>query len=470
MNGNSNSPAPSNPAAGAPPAAPAAAAPKKARWRNRRVLVIGSILVVIAAVVGGWWLYYSMYHESTDDAFIDGNIVPMSSKVKGYIAKVNVLDNQWVEAGTVLVELDPHDYEADVQAAKAALAAAQARQKAAALSSELTHVTSFAGLDQAKAALAAAQAQVQAARSGLVQAQVMIIVARADAAQAQALVEAKKATADRDQLDLQRAQQVFKQQAISQQDLDHAQAAMTAAQADWQAAVKTAAAAQARVTQAQAGLSAAQAAVAQSQAQVQQAQAAVTAAEPADTEVARSKAQVSVSDADIQEAQAALTRAELNLSYTKIVAPCAGWVTRKSAEKGAYATGGERLLAIVRPDVWVVANFKETQLTYMRPGQPVTVEVDAFPGHTFRGHVQSIQAGTGARFSLLPPENATGNYIKVVQRVPVKIVFDADEHINGGQLLLAPGMSVVPVVNITRDTAPMAQGPRGAAPEALSQR
>ena len=438
MNGNSNSPAPSNPAAGAPPAAPAAAAPKKARWRNRRVLVIGSILVVIAAVVGGWWLYYSMYHESTDDAFIDGNIVPMSSKVKGYIAKVNVLDNQWVEAGTVLVELDPHDYEADVQAAKAALAAAQA--------------------------------QVQAARSGLVQAQVMIIVARADAAQAQALVEAKKATADRDQLDLQRAQQVFKQQAISQQDLDHAQAAMTAAQADWQAAVKTAAAAQARVTQAQAGLSAAQAAVAQSQAQVQQAQAAVTAAEPADTEVARSKAQVSVSDADIQEAQAALTRAELNLSYTKIVAPCAGWVTRKSAEKGAYATGGERLLAIVRPDVWVVANFKETQLTYMRPGQPVTVEVDAFPGHTFRGHVQSIQAGTGARFSLLPPENATGNYIKVVQRVPVKIVFDADEHINGGQLLLAPGMSVVPVVNITRDTAPMAQGPRGAAPEALSQR
>ena len=161
------------------------------------------------------------------------------------------------------------------------------------------------------------------------------------------------------------------------------------------------------------------------------------------------------SAAEVRRAQAALDRARLNCSYARVLAPCDGWVTRKAVEEGAYVQQSQTLLAVVRPGVWVTANFKETQLAHLRPGQAVSVAVDAYPGRTLRAHVTSIQAGSGARFSLLPPENATGNYIKVVQRVPVKIEFDPDQRVNDGKLLLGPGMSVTPVVRVDDRGQPM---------------
>ncbi len=308
-----------------------------------RLTVMVSLIVpaILVLVLGSSYLRFAMSRESTDDAFIQGHIVSVSAKVDGHITRVYVQDNQWVEKGDLIAELDPRDFQVSLDLASAALSAAQAI------------------------------AEQSIAQVGI------------------ALVEAARA-----EKDYNRYRQLFDANGgVTQQQVDNAAAAAQSAAAQLEAANKQVAAVQAKSS----------------------------------------------------EAKAAFEQAQLNLSYTKICAPQSGRVTNKALEEGEYIRVGQSLMMIVPREVWVVANFKETQLKYMNPGQPVKIKVDAYPQKAFKGHIDSIQAGTGAIFSLLPPENATGNFVKVVQRVPVKIVFDEDPN---EIKMLSPGMSVVPEVKI----------------------
>src|SRR5208282_3234526 len=321
--------------------------------------------------------------QSTDDAFIDGHIVPVSAKVAGRVQSVYVVDNQSVGKGDLAVELDPLDFEAATRQRTAAMESSQAQAAAA-----------QAGLQEAIAHVNTMQATVESDQA----------TAAADAAQN-----------EKAQSDVHRYEDLFKTKVVSPQDVDQFRAAAKSAQATLDAANKK---------------------VLSDKAQVKEAEAQVEAIQGLFDSV----------NAQIHEADANLSTAKLNQSYTAIVAPKAGWVTQKSVEPGAYVQAGQTLFALVQKDVWVTANFKEDQIRRMRPGQRVEIAIDALHGQKFAGHVDSIQAGSGARFSLLPPENATGNYVKVVQRVPVKILFDEPlpaDHTIG------PGLSVTPSVRVS---------------------
>ena len=337
-----------------------------AKKHGRKILAAGAALVV-AAAAGVYYFRCVLPYESTDNAFIEGNVIPMASQVPGRVAELLVKYNQAVKSGEVILKIDPRDYETS---------------------------------------LAQARADVAAARSQVNQAQAQVNASQAKVAQAQASVLAAEAENQRAADDLKRYQSVDST-AISKSAFDAAQSQARAASANLEAARSQVKAAIADVTLCEAGVETASAAVQQSEARVRQ--------------------------------------AELNLSYTQVTAPEDGHVTRRVVEMGAYIQPGQSLMAIVPRRYWVIANFKETQLTRMRVGQPVEVVVDAYPDHKFKGHVESIQSGAGARFSLFPPENATGNYIKVVQRVPVKIVFDDTPE---SELALGPGMSVDPKVRV----------------------
>jgi membrane fusion protein (multidrug efflux system) len=361
------------------------------------VLAILIILIVLGYAV---WSYYAS-RESTDDAQIDGHIVPISARVGGTVEKVNVDDNQYVEAGTVLVQLDPTDYQVAVARARAELQDATATLQAARTGVPLTHTTTTSTLSNAQASLNAAQQEVTASQARLREAEAQY-----------------KLAAD----DVRRFAQLVRKDEIPQQRYD------TAVTAEQQAA---------------ATVDAARAAVANAQSHVAQAEAMVRGAETAPQQLAITRAKAGAAQANVARLQATLQQAELNLQYTVIRAPVTGIVSKKTVEPGEVIQPGQPVLALVNlEDVWVTANFKETQLKNMRPGQPAEIEVDAY-GRTYKGHVDSIGGATGARFSLLPPENATGNYVKVVQRVPVKIVFEKGQD---PQHLLRPGMSVVPTV------------------------
>ena len=410
-------------------------------FAGRRAIVrwVAAGLLVIALASGIWYFLYSLSHESTDDAFIDGDIVAVSTRVSGHVISVHVEDNQWIRAGDLLVELDPHDFEARVDAARAGLESAMAADRAQNLAVEVTTITATAGLDEAKAKEAAVKAGVREAMARL---------ALSRAALDQAMAEADSASARHrlDLTDLKRSREMAKTRTVSPRDLDHAKAAEQISAAALKAAEKKIDTQRAMVRQAVAVLQAAEA-------DLRQAHARLTAARSAPRRIRQSRSLAEVAHAHIKGARAELAQARLNLSYTKIYAPCDGFVTKKGVEPGQFVQTGQSLLAIVPRGVWVTANFKETQLTHMHPGQPVDIIVDAYPDITFKGHVDSIQRGTGARFSLLPAENATGNYIKVVQRVPVKIVFDhPPEEI--AHVMLAPGMSVIPDVNVDANAWP----------------
>lgn len=347
---------------------PADPSPDKisAKKHGRKILAAGAALVV-AAATGVYYFRCILPYESTDNAFIEGNVIPMASQVPGRVAELLVKDNQAVKQGEVILKIDPRDYEASLAQARADLTAARSR------------------VNQA-------QAQVKASQAKLGQSLAVMVAAQAE----------NQRAAD----DLNRYVSVDRT-AVSKSSFDLAQS-------------------QARV--ASAGLEAARSQV-----------------KAADADVTLCAAGVETANAAVQQAEAKVRQAELNLSYTQVTAPEDGHVTRRVVEKGAYIQPGQSLMAIVPRRYWVIANFKETQLTRMRVGQPVEVEVDAYPDHTFKGHVDSIQSGAGARFSLFPPENATGNYIKVVQRVPVKIVLDDSPE---SELALGPGMSVDPKVRV----------------------
>jgi membrane fusion protein (multidrug efflux system) len=435
--------------------------PRRRPVYRRPAFLIGAAVVLLFGLVFGirYWLY-ARSHETTDDAFIDGHIVQMSPKVSGYVVKIYVADNQSVNAGDLIAELDARDFEAKLDQAKAALNAGLAQQKQAQTQVTLTRVTTranvrqaAAGVQQARSGVTGARAGAASERSRTTQSAAGIGAAEANMQQARAQVSAAEAEAVRANADVQRYQTLYEKDEVSRQRLDQAIAAARTAIAQVEAARKRVAAAEAQVNESRAATSAqasnaqrAQAQVDVARAQVNEALGRLDQANTAPQQVAVSEAQATSAGANIEELQAAVAQAELELSYTKIYAAEAGRVTHKAIEVGALVQVGQPLLAIVPGEVWVTANFKESQIGSIKPGQPVDVSVDAYPDKVFKAHVDSIQAGTGARFSLLPPENATGSYVKVVQRLPVKIVFEANQI--DSQHMLAPGMSAVPEVKV----------------------
>lgn len=412
------------------PAAPAADGGVSGFLRDRprrRWLMAGGV-VLLAVAAGVWW--YLGGHESTDDAQIDGHIVPISARVGGTAEEVRIDDNQVVEAGAVLVQIDPRDYrtaqaraEADYADAQAALAAAQASVPITTTTTASQVSSASASVDRAASGTDAATRDVEGSRARLASTR-----ARLKEAQANATMAAR---------DLERMKQLIVKDEVSQQQYDAAVAGAEAAAAMVESA-------QAAVTEATQAVSMAESRRAQAGNALAQAHADLAAARTAPEQIAVTKARAESAAARVLQAKAALDQANLNLAYTTVRAPTGGRVSKKSVEPGQVVQPGQPLLAIVPiEDIWITANFKETQLENMRPGQRATVSVDAY-GHVYEGHVDSIAAATGARFSLLPPENATGNYVKVVQRVPVKIVLDKGQ--DPGHLL-RPGMSVVPTVH-----------------------
>jgi membrane fusion protein, multidrug efflux system len=361
-------------------------------------------LVAVLVLVGGLfiWHYYSV-RESTDDAQIDGHINPISARVTGTAVRVLHDDNDFVKAGELLVELDPKDYQVAIDRAKADLANAEASAIAANVGIPLTTTTSSGQLAAADAGLLATEREVQSA---------------------QARVEEAQANYNKAAADLKRMEQLVEKDEVSRQQFDAAVAAAAASRATLDAASAAVATAESRVAQARA-------------------QAEMAHTVPEQVKVTRARAGGAI--AEVQRARAALEQAQLNLQYTRIVAPVTGVLNKRNVEPGQVVQAGQPLFSIVNlDDIWATANFKETQLKYMQPGQKAEVKVDAY-GRTYKGTVESIAGASGARFSLLPPENATGNYVKVVQRIPVRIRIDKGQDPNHA---LRPGMSVVPTVYV----------------------
>jgi membrane fusion protein (multidrug efflux system) len=417
---------------------------RRRRRISRRLLTVLVVGVGVLTLVGGGYYYaYATSHVSTDDAFIDSNIVQLSPQVAGPVTSVYVTDNEEVHQGEPLLAIDPRDYEARLAQARATLAAAVAGHQGSRLTVGLTQGTSTAGVDQARSAVEAAQAQVIASRSRLRQAQAQVDMALADAEQARAEVVAAKAEATRTASNARRYERLYPTAAVSRQHRDDAVAAAEAAAAQLDASRKRVTAAEAQVATSRAAAHAAADGLHQAEAQAGEAAAALAAAQAEAKQVAIRRSGAKQARAQVAQAEAAVRQAELNLSYTKIFAPVAGHVTEKNVAVGDYVEAGQALMAIVPDTLYVTANFKETDLAKIRPGDPADLYVDAYPQLVLKGHVDSIQRGSGARFSLLPPENATGNYVKVVQRVPVKIVFDQPPD---PRYPIGPGMSVVPVV------------------------
>ena len=433
---------------------------KRPLYKRPAFLVGAAIVLLLVLFFGLRYWAYARSHESTDDAFIDGHIIQVSPKVSGYVTRVYVTDNQQVKAGELLAELDARDLQAKVDQAKAALDAGLAQEKQAETQVTLTRVSTRASVRQAVAGVQQARQGVKGARAGAAsersrttQAAAGIGSAEANMQQARAQLSAAEAEAARANADVQRYEQLYAKDEVSKQRLDQAVAAAQTANAQVDAAREKVSAGEAQISEARAATSAqssnaqrAQAQLGAANAQVNEALGKLAQANTAPQQVAVSQAQVASAGANIQQLQAAVDQAELELSYTKIYAPDAGRVTRKAVEVGALVQVGQPLMAVVPGDVWVTANFKESQIGSIRPGQPVDVSVDAYPDKVFKAHVDSLQSGTGARFSLIPPENATGSYVKVVQRVPVKIVFEPNQI--DSQHMLAPGMSVVPEVKV----------------------
>ena len=397
-------------------APPPSSAARNALHRNpaARWLVIGVVLVVLVGAVFAW-RYFSSY-ESTDDAQVDGHLMPLSARISGYVTKVNVDDNQYVQAGTVLAEIDPSDYQVALDQARANLADAEAQAQSLGINVPITSINTTsqtsateADVENAKAGISAAQQQYDAAQAQLAQAQANDVKA---------------------QNDLVRYKQLVDKQEVSQQQYDQALA--------------TARASTASVSSASASASAAEQQVHQARARLLQAQATFRASQTGPQQVAASQAHARAALATVAEKRAMVEQAGLNLQYTKLKAPVDG-IVMKNAEVGMNVQPGQQLFTIVPLDsVWVTANFKETQLKYMRPGQRAKIHIDA-NGRDYKGHVDSIAGSSGARTSLLPPENATGNYVKVVQRVPVKIVLEPGENSDHNLRL---GMSAEPKVYV----------------------
>lgn len=471
---------------------------EKPRVKKRQIVPLLVILLIGLGIFIYWFV--SRGKVSTDDAQVDGDLVPISARVSGYVKAISVSDNQLVQPGELLVQLDQRDLSAKLNTQEADLATQKAQAAAAAGQKSLVEKTAPSGVQQAAATVIQAQAGVQAAQEqigtsqdqyqaalaavtaaqeGIVSAKADVETANAQVQSAQAVIKSAQANVVSAQAQAQRAasdaaryQDLFNRGAASRQALEAAQATNTSAQETLNsareqvntaqaslaqaqarkssaiAAVKQAtarlASAKATASQAQKGISLAQTALKNSQGRLNQAIAAESGANTVGQQLSVAEAQRSAAIAKAAQSQANVENAQLQLSYTTIVSPVQGFVSQKNVQIGQYVTPGQQLMSIVPLNrVWVTANFKETQLTNVRPGMRATVEVDTYPGKDLEGIVQSIGAATGAKFSLLPPQNATGNFVKVVQRIPVKITFD--KPLPKG-VVLRPGQSVTATI------------------------
>jgi len=393
--------------------------PGSASALTKKIVAAAACLVVVIAA--GIFIHRALLYVDTDDAQVQGHIMPLSARVSGQILKVNFEQGQIVHAGDILVVIDPRDYKVALNQAAADLSDAEATATSSHLNVPITSASAFSALDSAQAAVKNAEAGVAAAQQNL----------EAD----RAALQQAQANAAKTDSDLARYEQLVKKEDISQQQYD---AAVSSARAN-QAAVKTA----------EAVVAAAEQAFQQSQGRLVQAKADLRNAQTAPQQVSLTDAKLKSAEAQVALRKARLEQAQLNLDYTIIRSPVTGIVGKRSAEVGQNVSVGQELVDVVPlDDIWVVANFKETQLAHMKPGQPVNIRVDAY-GRKWTGHVSNLGGGTGSVFSLLPPENATGNYVKVVQRIPVRIDFDRPG-IGGfnAEGLLKPGMSVEPEVSI----------------------
>ena len=392
-----------------------------------RILVA---VAVVAAIGAGAWFYLTRGRESTDDAQVDAHVTPIAARVGGTVLRVPVTDNQPVEAGTVLVEIDRREYDIALERARAELANAEAELAAANANVPITAASTSSGVSTATSGVEQAQVQADEAQHNLEAAEARLTTARAK-------VSGEEAAATRDDRDAERLKGLLAKDEVSQQMYDAAVARAQSSRAN-------VAVAQSQVREAETAIKAAQARIAQAKVGQSVASAELRTAETAPQQMAATRARAQSSAARVKQAQAAVGRAELDLEHATVKAPVKGVVSRKSAEPGQVIQPGQPLMTIIPLDqVWITANFKETQLAQMRVGQRVSIDVDAYGGRDFAGRIDSIAAATGSRFSLLPPENATGNFVKVVQRVPVKIVLDTGQDPNH---LLRPGMSVTPTV------------------------
>jgi len=392
-----------------------------------RLLIPVAIVLVIAV---GVWLWITAGRESTDDAQTEAHVVQIAPRVGGTVLRVPVKDNQMVDAGTTLVEIDPRDYQIALDRAKAELADAEASAKAAASNVPVTSTSATSNVTTATGGVSQSRAGVEEAEKG-------IEAARARLQAAQSTVQQVQANSTRATRDVERLKGLLAKDEVSQQQYDAAAATADAQRAGVDAA-------RSGVAEAEAGVRVAQSRLVQAQVAEQQAQASLRNAQTAPQQIAVIRSRAAAAEAHAQQMRAQLAQAELNLQYTTVKAPAKGLVSRKTVEPGQIVQPGQPLMALIPlEDVWVTANFKETQLQNMRPGQRATIKIDAIGGKEFTGKVDSIAGATGARFSLLPPENATGNFVKVVQRVPVKIVFDPNQD---PEHLLRPGLSAEPTV------------------------
>jgi membrane fusion protein (multidrug efflux system) len=395
------------------------------REHPRRGRAAAVLLLAVVIIGGGLFVRNSLAWESTDDAQVNGHIMPLSARINGYVLEVPVIEGQLVHAGDVLVTIDPKDYKIAVEQAQATFADSQASAASSRFNVPITSVTTKSTLDSAETAVVNAEAGFQAAEQNF--------------ESAKAVLEQAEANAARSDADLVRYEQLVAKEDISRQQYDQAVAAAKANRSG--------------VVSAGASVKAAEQAVRQAQGKLLQARADLRSAETAPQQIAMTRAKADAADAQARERKAQLDQAELNLSYAVVRSPVTGIIGKKTVEVGQNVGIGQELVEVVPlDDVWVTANFKETQLVHMRPGQPVEVKVDAY-GRTWKAHVTNMGAGAGSVFSLLPPENATGNYVKVVQRVPVRIDFDRVIDRSPGSAfnaegLLKPGLSVEPEVRV----------------------
>jgi membrane fusion protein (multidrug efflux system) len=455
--------------------------PKKSRLP---FYVVG---IIIFAVLGGglgWWLYTRQF-VTTDDAFIEGYISYLNSKISAHIVKIHVQDNQSVKKGDLLIEFDRAELEVKLNQSKALLQTALANREKSRAKASLTRATGRAGLNQAESnlqtaktnieqtqmfaasrqnAIEQAKNQVRTAEASLNQVQAQFPAVNAEIAQAKSQVKVSQTKLELAQIEHDRNKTLFDSGVVSKQqveqtrkELSEAQAALTLAEKQVEIAQARLNALQKQVEVERSKLNEAKAKVVSTENEYRQSLSQVDlAASQADESAGRlteannlpekiavDNSEIDVAEAEVAQAQTAVEQAELDLQYTKIYAPQDGFVARRTVQEGQLVQPDQPLMAITQPEIWVIANFKETQLEQMRAGQRVDIYIDAYPSMVFRGQVESFRAGTGSRFSVLPAENATGNFVKVVQRVPVKIVFDERPD---NRFLLVPGMSVVPKV------------------------
>ncbi|MFN0278802.1 MAG: efflux RND transporter periplasmic adaptor subunit [Pyrinomonadaceae bacterium] len=454
---------------------------------KRPVYIIGAIAAISALIGLGWWLYARQF-VSTDDAFIEGSISVISSKVSAHVAKVNVEENSFVKKGDLLIELETAEADAGLAQARADFESAKANLDKAEANVALSKITGRAGINQASSNYKSARSEIEQSKvssaikqnaidqavsrqakaaASWKQVQDQIPAAEAAIEQAKGRAAAAKSSLDFAKNELEREQSLYKNGVTAKRNVEFAQQNLSTAESNYLSAEKEIDIARSRLSALRSQANGEDANYRESQSNVTIAQNDYrnsisqigSAASGADESAGRlldaralperlavSQSDVSAAAAEVEKAQAALDQAELQLGYTKIVAPQDGFVSRKSVQVGQLVRRDDALMTITQGGIWIVANFKETQLEKIRPDQRVDIYIDAYPATTFRGRVESFQAGTGSRFSVLPSENATGGFVKVVQRVPVKIVFD--EMPDSKKYLLVPGMSAVPRVHV----------------------